>query len=101
MTPLLDRTCRRTGPPLRVVASRARTWFGPHEVWRSTTGICSAAAPRRGNDHGYGGMTAELDGDRGGAETDVAALIPLVRRVVGTRVSDAAVADDLVQETLV
>jgi RNA polymerase sigma factor (sigma-70 family) len=46
-------------------------------------------------------MTAELDGDRGGAETDVAALIPLVRRVVGTRVSDAAVADDLVQETLV
>lgn len=32
---------------------------------------------------------------------DVAALIPLVRRVVGARVRDRASADDLVQETLV
>ncbi len=32
---------------------------------------------------------------------EVSALIPLVRRVVGSRVADAAVAEDLVQETLV
>ncbi|MGY1644388.1 sigma-70 family RNA polymerase sigma factor [Geodermatophilus sp. SYSU D00703] len=36
--------------------------------------------------------------DRG--SPDVAALIPLVRRIVGSRVPDAATADDLVQETL-
>ena len=34
-------------------------------------------------------------------EHDVAALIPMVRRVVGARVTDPDVADDLVQETLV
>ena len=34
-------------------------------------------------------------------ETDVAALIPMLRRIVGARVADQAVADDLVQETLV
>jgi RNA polymerase sigma factor (sigma-70 family) len=34
-------------------------------------------------------------------QTDVAALIPTVRRVVRARVGDAGVADDLVQETLV
>jgi RNA polymerase sigma factor (sigma-70 family) len=32
--------------------------------------------------------------------SDVAALIPMVRRIVGARVSDRAAADDLVQETL-
>ena len=37
-------------------------------------------------------------GDRGSA--DVAALIPLVRRIVASRVPDVATADDLVQETL-
>ncbi|WP_091154907.1 sigma-70 family RNA polymerase sigma factor [Geodermatophilus africanus] len=37
-------------------------------------------------------------GDRGSA--DVAALIPLVRRIVASRVPDPATADDLVQETL-
>jgi serine/threonine-protein kinase RsbT len=37
-------------------------------------------------------------GDRGSA--DVAALIPLVRRIVAARVPDPATADDLVQETL-
>jgi serine/threonine-protein kinase RsbT len=31
---------------------------------------------------------------------DIAALIPMVRRVVGARVTDDATADDLVQETL-
>jgi serine/threonine-protein kinase RsbT len=37
----------------------------------------------------------------GGAEhPDVTALIPILRRVVGARVSDAAAAEDLVQETL-
>jgi RNA polymerase sigma factor (sigma-70 family) len=36
--------------------------------------------------------------DRG--SPDVAALIPLVRRIVASRVPDAATADDLVQETL-
>lgn len=34
-------------------------------------------------------------------DPDVGALIPMVRRIVGARVSDAAAADDLVQETLV
>ncbi|MDQ1600186.1 MAG: serine/threonine-protein kinase RsbT, partial [Actinomycetota bacterium] len=34
-------------------------------------------------------------------EADVAALIPMLRRIVGARVSDQAAADDLVQETLV
>jgi RNA polymerase sigma factor (sigma-70 family) len=34
-------------------------------------------------------------------EVDVAALIPMLRRIVGARVSDQAAADDLVQETLV
>src|ERR1700745_1326417 len=33
-------------------------------------------------------------------ERDVAALIPMVRRIVGARVPDRATADDLVQETL-
>lgn len=36
-----------------------------------------------------------------GGDVDVAALIPMVRRIVGARVSDRAAADDLVQETLV
>jgi RNA polymerase sigma factor (sigma-70 family) len=35
------------------------------------------------------------------AESDVAALIPMVRRIVRARVSDSTAADDLVQETLV
>lgn len=34
-------------------------------------------------------------------DPDVGALIPMVRRIVGARVSDTAAADDLVQETLV
>ncbi len=34
-------------------------------------------------------------------EPDVTALIPILRRFVGSRVADRAVADDLVQETLV
>jgi RNA polymerase sigma factor (sigma-70 family) len=33
-------------------------------------------------------------------QTDVAALIPMVRRIIGARVSDTATAEDLVQETL-
>jgi len=35
-----------------------------------------------------------------GGEHEVAALIPMVRRIVGARVPDRAVAEDLVQETL-
>jgi len=35
------------------------------------------------------------------AEADVAALIPMLRRVVGARVGDQVAAEDLVQETLV
>ena len=35
-----------------------------------------------------------------GPEDDVAALIPMVRRIVAARVPDRATADDLVQETL-
>ena len=33
-------------------------------------------------------------------EPEIAALIPMVRRIIGARVSNQAVADDLVQETL-
>ena len=33
-------------------------------------------------------------------QADVAALIPMVRRIVAARVPDAATVDDLVQETL-
>jgi serine/threonine-protein kinase RsbT len=35
-----------------------------------------------------------------GSQPDVAALIPMVRRIVASRVADDATADDLVQETL-
>jgi serine/threonine-protein kinase RsbT len=38
--------------------------------------------------------------EEGSESPDVAALIPLVRRIVAARVPDAATADDLVQETL-
>ncbi|MGY1634899.1 sigma-70 family RNA polymerase sigma factor [Geodermatophilus sp. SYSU D01186] len=38
--------------------------------------------------------------EEGSESTDVAALIPLVRRIVAARVPDTATADDLVQETL-
>jgi RNA polymerase sigma factor (sigma-70 family) len=38
--------------------------------------------------------------DPGGAAPDVTALIPVVRRVVASRVADPVTADDLVQETL-
>ncbi len=45
---------------------------------------------------------AELDGARPDFEdVDVAALVPMVRRIIFSRVSNEAVAEDLVQETLV
>ena len=45
---------------------------------------------------------AELDGARPDPEdVDVAALLPMVRRIVFSRVPNEAVAEDLVQETLV
>ena len=46
--------------------------------------------------------TAESTGaqDRAGPPLDVAALIPMVRRIVAARVPDEATVDDLVQETL-
>ncbi len=45
---------------------------------------------------------AELDGARPDSEdVDVAALLPMVRRIVFSRVPNEAVAEDLVQETLV
>jgi RNA polymerase sigma factor (sigma-70 family) len=39
--------------------------------------------------------------DEPAPHTDIAALIPMVRRVIAARVADAATVDDLVQETLV
>ena len=42
-----------------------------------------------------------LDAAEDDGEPDVTALIPILRRFVGSRVADRAVADDLVQETLV
>jgi serine/threonine-protein kinase RsbT len=44
---------------------------------------------------------ADAPGDRGAGAPEVAALIPMLRRLVGARVSDPASAEDLVQETLV
>ena len=46
---------------------------------------------------------AELDGARpdSDAAPDVTALIPMVRRIIYSRVANRTVADDLVQETLV
>ena len=50
-------------------------------------------------------MSAALSADQGSAAPehapDVADLIPMLRRIVGARVSDQAAAEDLVQETLV
>ena len=43
---------------------------------------------------------ADAPGDRGGTP-EVAALIPMLRRIVGARVTDPSSAEDLVQETLV
>ena len=45
--------------------------------------------------------SADAPGDRSGGAPDVAALIPMVRRIVGARVTDPTAAEDLVQETLV
>src|SRR5829696_3824183 len=48
-------------------------------------------------------MSAAMsDGGAGDAalDSDIAALIPMVRRIIGARVSDPTAADDLVQETL-
>jgi RNA polymerase sigma factor (sigma-70 family) len=44
--------------------------------------------------------TAEAHGASAPQQVDVAALIPMVRRIVAARVPDAATVDDLVQETL-
>jgi RNA polymerase sigma factor (sigma-70 family) len=44
---------------------------------------------------------AELDGARPEAAPDVASLLPMLRRIVFSRVSNHAAAEDLVQETLV
>ena len=49
-------------------------------------------------------MGAERSADearRSAADTDVAALIPMVRRIIAARVPDPSTAEDLVQETLV
>jgi serine/threonine-protein kinase RsbT len=45
--------------------------------------------------------SADAPSDRAGGAPDVAALIPMVRRIVGARVRDPTAAEDLVQETLV
>lgn len=47
----------------------------------------------------YGGKITEAEDDYAG-QADVAALLPMVRRVVGARVKDPVAVDDLVQETL-
>ena len=47
--------------------------------------------------HGYADVPDGLEPSPG---VDVAALIPMVRRIVSARVADQATADDLVQETL-
>jgi RNA polymerase sigma factor (sigma-70 family) len=63
--------------------------------------------PSAGTDDAPAGRTvravsaATSDPDTGHpADRDVAALIPMVRRIIGARVSDQTAAEDLVQETL-
>ncbi len=56
-------------------------------TWRTVPDVSAAQAADASSEHG---------GDAG-----VAALMPMVRRIVGARVDDRAAADDLVQETLV
>src|SRR3954470_16013587 len=52
--------------------------------------------------YGHGMAAAQPAGppEPTGGQPEVAALIPMVRRIVGARVPDRAVAEDLVQETL-
>lgn len=45
--------------------------------------------------------SADAPRDGAGGAQDVAALMPMVRRIVGARVTDPTAAEDLVQETLV
>lgn len=46
------------------------------------------------------GAAAEQPAEPGGPDGDVAALIPMLRRIVGARVGQHPMAEDLVQETL-
>jgi RNA polymerase sigma factor (sigma-70 family) len=48
-----------------------------------------------------GAAAAEQPPEPGGPDDDVAALIPMLRRIVGARVGSHPMAEDLVQETLV
>jgi RNA polymerase sigma factor (sigma-70 family) len=48
-----------------------------------------------------GAMESAESGPGAGDQAEVTALIPMVRRIVFSRVSNHAVAEDLVQETLV
>ena len=48
-----------------------------------------------------GAAAAQQPPEPGGPDDDVAALIPMLRRIVGARVGSHPMAEDLVQETLV
>lgn len=73
---------------------RVREKDAPPTGTRSAYGPVVSAADR----HDAEGGTARPPADVGGP--DVAALLPLVRRVIRSRVSERAMAEDLIQETL-
>ncbi|MDF3046044.1 MAG: rsbT [Ornithinibacter sp.] len=78
--------CRRPAPSSR--ATTGCSFGGPgRPAARMVTAVTSGAA-------------AEKSSEPGGPDEDVAALIPMLRRIVGARVGQHPAAEDLVQETL-
>ena len=81
----------RLSLPGRGLSDRA----GHGDVVDEPRGACRACRPA-------GGRAADLQrSDQRGEQVDVAALLPMVRRIVAARVQDGPTAEDLVQETLV
>ena len=76
---------------------------GPAPSSRATT-ACSFGVPGRRAARMVtavtSGAAAEQSSEPGGPDEDVAALIPMLRRIVGARVGQHPAAEDLVQETL-
>jgi serine/threonine-protein kinase RsbT len=65
------------------------------------TSSTSRAGPAGRADRPVGAQRTSSGPDQRGEQVDVAALLPMVRRIVAARVQDGPTAEDLVQETLV
>jgi RNA polymerase sigma factor (sigma-70 family) len=68
---------------------------------RTGTSSASRAGPAGRSDPSVGARPSSDVPDQRGGQADVAALIPMVRRIIAARVQDGPTAEDLVQETLV